>query len=55
MSALAGNFPGYEEANRALFAGNAARFDAETEAWPDDVRDYTRALAAGAFAPEPTR
>ncbi len=52
MSALAGNLPGFEEAIRALFAGHAARFDEETARWPRDVRDYTRALADGAFAGE---
>lgn len=51
MSAIAGNEPGYEEAIRALFAGAAASFDAHTAAWPPDVHDHARALAAGAFAP----
>lgn len=52
MSALGGNLPGFEEAIRALFAGNAERFEAETDRWPRDVRDYTRTRADGAFAPE---
>ena len=52
MSALAGDRPGYEEAIRALFAGNVQRFDEETRRWPRDVRDYTRALAADAFGTE---
>lgn len=46
MTALAGNFPGFEEALRALFAGNGRRFEQETEAWPVDVRDHARRLAA---------
>jgi hypothetical protein len=50
MSALAGDAPGFEEATRALFAGNRERFDALVGAWPGDVRDYARELAAGAFA-----
>lgn len=50
LSAMAGNKPGYEEAIRALFAGDADRFAAQTEAWPADVRDHARHLAAAAFA-----
>ena len=49
MSAMAGNAPHFEEAMRAFFAGDRARFDALSAAWPADVRDYTRRLAAGAF------
>ncbi len=50
MSAMAGDLPGYEEAMRALFAADRARFMQETERWPKDVRYYARALAADAFA-----
>ena len=50
MSALAGNLPGFEEAIRALFAGERNRFDGLVEAWPPDVRDYASELAAPAFA-----
>jgi len=49
MSAMAGDAPGFEEATRALFAGNAARFEETTEAWPLDVRDHARSLAAPVF------
>ena len=49
MSAMAGNKPNYEEAIRALFAGEAERFEARTAAWPADLRDYARRLAAAAF------
>jgi hypothetical protein len=48
MSAMAGNEPGFEEATRALFAGNAERFDQCTEDWPADLRDHARRLASGA-------
>ena len=48
-TAMAGNAPGYEEAMRALFAGDAVRFEAETAGWPGDVRDHTRTLAEAAF------
>jgi uncharacterized protein len=50
MTALAGDLPGYEEATRALFAGQGERFHALTEAWPPDVGAYARRLAAGALA-----
>jgi len=48
--ALAGNEPGYEEATRALYAGDGARFAELTEGWPVDVRDHTRELAAPVFS-----
>ena len=47
MSAMAGNLPGFEEAARALFAGNGTRFEQEMAAWPPDLRDYTLKLARG--------
>ena len=50
MSAMAGNEPGFEEATRALFAGNEARFTELTEGWPRDVREYARNSASRAFA-----
>lgn len=49
MTVLAGDLPGYEEAVRALFAGDRARFDALTAPWPADVRDHARRLAAPAW------
>jgi hypothetical protein len=49
MSALAGDRVGFEEAARALFAGNAPKFAEIIENWPSDVRDYTLTLAADAF------
>jgi hypothetical protein len=45
MSAMAGDMAGFEEASRALFANDAAKFRQQTEAWPTDVRDYVRRLA----------
>jgi hypothetical protein len=50
MSAMAGNEPGFEEATRALFAGDETRFAAMTRAWPSDVREHARTLASRAFA-----
>ncbi len=54
LSAMAGNLPGYEEATRALFAGDSARFAEHSEAWPVDIRTHARNIAARAF-PEAVR
>jgi hypothetical protein len=51
MSVMAGDAPGFEEATRALFAGKRDRFDELVAAWPADVRDHTRKLAATAMKP----
>ena len=53
MSALAGDLGGFEEAARALYAGDRARFSAETLPWPDDVRAVVHELAEGAFQDTP--
>lgn len=53
MTALAGDRPGYEEATRALFAGDGPRFAKLVQRWPKDVREHVLRLAAGAFSPEP--
>jgi uncharacterized protein len=45
MSALAGNLPGYEEAIRALFAGNRERFEGSIASWPIDIREYSAKLS----------
>ncbi|GAA5002392.1 DUF2239 family protein [Pseudoluteimonas lycopersici] len=49
MQAMAGDLPGYEDATRALFAGDVARFEERTATWPEDVRDHAALLAADAF------
>lgn len=49
MSAMAGNEPNFEEAIRALFAGDQKRMEAMIDSWPIDVRDHTQQLTAGAF------
>lgn len=46
MSALAGNLPGFEEASRALFAGDLERVEHEAASWPSGVRDYVLRLAS---------
>jgi hypothetical protein len=49
MSAIAGNKPHYEDAIRALFAGDPVRFEELIAGWPADVRDHTARLAERAF------
>ncbi len=49
MAAMAGDKPNYEDALRALYAGDAARFDALIAAWPADIRDHSARLAGAAF------
>ena len=49
MSAMAGNFPGFEEASRALFAGDANRFNNLIDSWPIDIRNHTQKLSEPAF------
>ena len=49
ISTMAGNAPGFEEASRALFAGDARRFESQSKSWPADVRDYARQLARAVF------
>ena len=49
MSTMAGHEPGFEEASRALFAGDQAGFDARIGAWPVDVQTHLRKVLADAF------
>jgi hypothetical protein len=49
MSTMAGNEPGFEEASRALFAGNRDRFAENVERWPVDVKNHAMKLARRAF------
>jgi uncharacterized protein len=44
MWAMAGNLPDFEEASRALFAGDRARLAAITRDWPEDVRSHVERL-----------
>jgi len=48
LSAIAGNFPGYEEATRALWAGDRGRFNDLTGNWPHDIRVHAQRLLGGA-------
>ena len=40
MTVLAGNFPGFEEACRALYRRDLASLAQRIEAWPPDIRSY---------------
>lgn len=52
ISAIAGDRPSYEEACRALFAGDTARFEALIERWPRDIRDFAVQQAQAAAEAE---
>jgi hypothetical protein len=45
MSTMAGDRPGFEEASRALFAGDRRRFTELIANWPVDIRDHIVILA----------
>lgn len=53
MTAMAGNRPGFEDALRALYAGDANGFDTLTGDWPTDVKEHARLLASGALGGDP--
>ncbi len=53
MSALASDWPEFEEASRALFAGDALALTQRTRTWPPDAREHLMRLAEGAFAGVP--
>jgi uncharacterized protein len=48
MTTLAGNLPGYEDAVRALYAGDFKRLSHLTAPWPTDIAGYVRELVAAA-------
>jgi aminoglycoside phosphotransferase (APT) family kinase protein len=54
MHAIAGDVAGYEDALRALFAGQSEGFIAATANWPADVRDHAWRLAPMAFGFQPS-
>ncbi|MBA2934778.1 DUF2239 family protein [Sphingomonas sp. CGMCC 1.13654] len=47
LTSMAGDRPGYEEAIRALYADDRARFEALAQPWPRAVRDHAIGLAWG--------
>lgn len=50
MTAIAGDLPGFEEAARALFAGERERFGKLVAPWPEDVRVHLQKLSAAAWS-----
>lgn len=52
LSAIAGNLPNYEEATRALYAGDHDRFAELMGDWPHDIRTHALKMAAGGGASE---
>jgi hypothetical protein len=53
-TAIGGDLPDFEEAMRALFAGDDAGFEARIQAWPADIAAQLRTYAAEAFGPDMT-
>jgi uncharacterized protein len=49
MTTMAGNLPGYEEATRALYAGDSDRYKNQIASWPADIRAYAIKLSVAAF------
>lgn len=50
MSTMAGHEAGFEEASRALFAGDQMRFEALIAPWPVDVQAHLKKILVDAFA-----
>ncbi|SRR5690554_1324877 len=50
MTVLAGNRPGFEEAYRALDAGNRSKFTELVAGWPEDVRQHLITISEPAFS-----
>ncbi len=51
MTAIAGNRPNYEEATRALFASDQARFEELVAEWPEDIRAHLQRVLDDSLAP----
>ncbi|MED5018485.1 DUF2239 family protein [Paenibacillus chibensis] len=49
MTAMAGNFQQYEDALRALYAGDSDRLYHFIDDWAPDIRDHIKRLSADAF------
>ncbi|MDQ0041430.1 DUF2239 family protein [Variovorax boronicumulans] len=50
MTVIAGALPGFEEATRALFAGERNRFEGLIDAWPADLRTHLQKLSAAGWS-----
>jgi hypothetical protein len=51
MHTMAGDRPGFEDAVRALYAGDGARFERLVQVWPRDIGDHALRLARDALKP----
>ena len=51
MTAIAGNRANYEEATRALFAADYARFEGLIDDWPEDIRAHVLRVLEDSLAP----
>jgi hypothetical protein len=51
MTAVAGNRPNYEEATRALFVPDNARFEELIAEWPEDIRAHLLRVLEDSLAP----
>jgi hypothetical protein len=49
MFIMAGDMPNYEEALRALYAGNKESFDIQIDKWPADIKAHAKKLSTAAF------
>jgi len=49
MFSIAGNFTGYEEALRALYAKDSKKFSDLTRDWPKDIREHLKMLSLPVF------
>lgn len=52
LSYMGGDRPGFEEASRALFAGDRARFESLIASWPADIREHALRLTEPSFSGE---
>jgi hypothetical protein len=53
MHTMAAGRPGFEDAVRALYDGDRARFERLTDLWPADIGGHARRLAEGALEAAP--
>lgn len=53
LHAVAGDYTGYEDATRKLFADDVDGFRNQMADWPRDIRDYALALALGTGGTNP--
>jgi uncharacterized protein len=52
MWAMAGNLPNFEEASRALYAGDQKQLELMMHDWPEDLRNHIRGLLTVAVCAE---